>query len=75
MSMYAGFFFWNAGLAMGGVARVSQVQLLQTFFSIGIAALLNGEPIGPESLLFAVGVAVTVFIGRRFRTSLPVVAK
>lgn len=69
MSMYAGFFFWNAGLAMGGVARVSQVQLLQTFFSIGIAAALNGEPVGLETLFFALAVAATVFIGRLFRVS------
>ena len=69
MSMYAGFFFWNAGLAMGGVARVSQVQLLQTFFSIGIAAALNDEAIGRETLLFALAVAATVFIGRLFRVS------
>ena len=67
MSMYAGFFFWNAGLAMGGVARVSQVQLLQTFFSIAIAAALNREAIGAETLAFAAAVAATVFIGRRFR--------
>ena len=67
MSMYAGFFFWNTGLAMGGVARVSQVQLLQSFFSIGVAALLNNEAIGAETLLFALAVAATVFIGRLFR--------
>ena len=75
MSMYAGFFFWNAGLAMGGVARVSQVQLLQTFFTIGIAAALNGEAIGAETLLFALAVAATVFIGRRFRAAPPSVAR
>ena len=33
MSMYFGFFAWNAGLALGGVARVSQVQLVQTFLT------------------------------------------
>ena len=38
MSQYIGFFFWNAGLALGGVARVSQVQLLQTFVTLVIAA-------------------------------------
>ena len=69
MSMYAGFFFWNAGLAMGGVARVSQVQLLQTFFSIAIAAALNREAIGAETLAFASAVAATVFIGRRLRVA------
>jgi drug/metabolite transporter (DMT)-like permease len=28
---WIGFFAWNAGLAMGGIARVSQIQLLQPF--------------------------------------------
>ncbi|GEO12777.1 DMT family transporter [Microvirga aerophila] len=34
MSQYLGFFAWNAGLAMGGIAHVSQVQLLQTFITL-----------------------------------------
>jgi drug/metabolite transporter (DMT)-like permease len=65
MSMYLGFFAWNAGLAMGGVARVSQVQLLQGFVTIGIAALLLGETLEISTLGFAGAVAVTVLMGRR----------
>src|SRR5437660_2613434 len=30
-SQWIGFFAWNAGMAMGGIARVSQMQLLQPF--------------------------------------------
>jgi drug/metabolite transporter (DMT)-like permease len=30
-AQFIGFFFWNAGLAMGGIARVGQMQLLQPF--------------------------------------------
>ena len=33
-SMWAGFFAWFRGLALGGALRVSQTQLLQPFFSI-----------------------------------------
>ena len=69
MSMYAGFFFWNAGLAMAGVARASQAQLLQSFFSIGIASFVNGEAIDFETLGFAVAVVAVVVAGRRFRVS------
>ncbi|WP_114636188.1 EamA family transporter [Polynucleobacter necessarius] len=29
--MFLGFFFWYEGLAIGGIARVSQVQLMQPF--------------------------------------------
>src|SRR5690606_21980319 len=44
-SMYIGFFAWNAGLALAGVANASQMQLLQTFLTIGLAALINREGI------------------------------
>ncbi len=44
-SMYLGFFPWYAGLAMGGVARVGQMQLVQPVFSLVWAWLLIGEHI------------------------------
>ncbi|WP_050519666.1 DMT family transporter [Pseudorhodobacter antarcticus] len=66
-SMFAGFFFWNAGLAMGGIARVGQVQLLQTFVTLGISALILGEVVTPVMLGFAVAVAAVVWLGRRAR--------
>ncbi len=66
-SQYIGFFFWNAGLAMGGIARVGQIQLLQTFVTLAIAATLNREPVGPEMLAVAAAVAVCVLIGSRMR--------
>ncbi|WP_426122688.1 DMT family transporter [Pararhizobium sp. PWRC1-1] len=40
MSMFSGFIFWNAGLALGGIARVAQVQLLQTFVTLAVSAVL-----------------------------------
>jgi drug/metabolite transporter (DMT)-like permease len=64
MSMYLGFFPWNAGLAMGGVARVSQVQLLQTFVTLIVSALFLGEKIDAATLIFAVAVVGVVLIGR-----------
>ena len=65
MSQYLGFFFWNAGLALGGVARVSQVQLLQTFVTLGVAALVNGERIDAVTVLAALAVVAVVALGRR----------
>ena len=62
-----GFFVWNAGLALGGIARVGQIQLLQPFVVIGLAAAINGEPLDLETLLFAAAVVATVMIGRRMR--------
>lgn len=64
-SVFIGFFFWNAGMAIGGVARVAQVQLLQTFVTIGLAALVLGEPVGGATLGFAVAVAFVVLMARR----------
>jgi drug/metabolite transporter (DMT)-like permease len=67
MSQYLGFFAWNAGLAMGGVSRVSQVQLLQTFVTFGIAALVSGERVDLWTWLAAVAVCAVVLVGRRAR--------
>ncbi len=66
-SQWIGFFAWNAGMAMGGIARVSQVQLLQPFITFALAALFNGETITPQIVLFAAAVVVTVAISTRTR--------
>lgn len=66
-SMFLGFFAWNAALAMGGIARVSQVQLMQSFVTIAVAAVLLGEPVTPLTMAFATAVAIVVWIGRRAR--------
>lgn len=65
MSQYLGFFAWNAGLALGGVARVSQVQLLQPFITLSIAATLNREQVALATWGFALAVVLVVLAGRR----------
>ena len=65
-SMWAGFFAWFRGLAIGGALRVSQVQLLQPFISIVAGFLILGEGFEMLTLGFALAVVVTVFLGRRF---------
>ncbi|WP_426235600.1 DMT family transporter [Pararhizobium sp. DWP1-1-3] len=67
MSMFAGFIFWNAGLALGGIARVAQVQLLQTFVTLAASAVLLGEVISPSTIGFATAVALLVWLGRKAR--------
>jgi drug/metabolite transporter (DMT)-like permease len=44
-SMLVGFVFWYRGLALGGIAGVGQLQLLQPFFGLALAGLLLGEPV------------------------------
>jgi drug/metabolite transporter (DMT)-like permease len=66
-SQWIGFFAWNAGLAMGGIARVSQVQLLQPFVTFALAASFNGESITWQIVAFAAAVVATVAISTRTR--------
>jgi drug/metabolite transporter (DMT)-like permease len=66
-SQWIAFFAWNAGLAMGGIARVSQVQLLQPFVTFALAAYFNDETITPQIVLFAAAVVATVAISTRTR--------
>ena len=65
MSQLVGFFAWNKGLATGGVARVGQVQLLQTFLTQLAAWGLMGEALTLRSMAFACVVATCVWFGRR----------
>jgi len=55
-SMLIGFVFWYRGLALGGIAGVSQLQLLQPFFGLMLAAMLLNEAVGWG--MVAVNVAV-----------------
>ncbi|MBN9411962.1 MAG: DMT family transporter [Burkholderiales bacterium] len=65
ISMWAGFFAWYRGLALGGALRVSQLQLLQPFFAILASLLLLGEPLDMLTLGFALAVVATVVAGQR----------
>jgi drug/metabolite transporter (DMT)-like permease len=67
-SQWIAFFAWNAGMAMGGIARVSQVQLLQPFITFALAAFFNDETITLQILLFAAAVVATVAISTRTRS-------
>jgi drug/metabolite transporter (DMT)-like permease len=64
-SMFIGFFFWYKGLALGGIARVGQTQLLQPFLTLVGAALLLGEALEAQHFLFALAVIAIVAVGRR----------
>jgi len=64
-SMFIGFFFWYKGLALGGIARVGQVQLLQPFLTLIGAALILGETLEAHNFLFAIAVLAVVAVGRR----------
>jgi drug/metabolite transporter (DMT)-like permease len=70
-SMWAGFFAWFRGLALGGALRVSQMQLLQPFVSIVAAVPLLGESLDAMTLAFALAVVFTVWLGKRSSSPKP----
>ena len=65
-SMLIGFVFWYRGLAQGGIAAVGQLQLLQPFFGLALAAGLLGEQVSPGMLGVTVGVILCVAGARRW---------
>ena len=50
-SMLIGFSFWYKGLAQGGIAAISQLQLLQPLMGLGIAAVLLHEQVSWSMLV------------------------
>jgi drug/metabolite transporter (DMT)-like permease len=65
-SMLIGFVFWYRGLVLGGIAGVGQLQLLQPFFGLTLAALLLKEMIGWQMLAVTAGVILCVVGAKRF---------
>jgi len=65
VSQLAAFFPWYRGLALGGIARVGQAQLLQPFFTLVAAALLLSEPVAPGTIAIAAAVVLAVALSAR----------
>jgi drug/metabolite transporter (DMT)-like permease len=65
-SMLIGFVFWYRGLALGGIAGVGQLQLLQPFFGLALAGLLLHEPVAWTMVAVTGLVVVCVAGAKRF---------
>ncbi|MGN7783875.1 DMT family transporter [Niabella sp. 22666] len=65
-SMFIGFVFWYKGLAQGGVALVGQLQLLQPFFGLALAAFILHEQVSWGMLLVTIGVIACVAGSKKF---------
>ncbi|WP_415301977.1 DMT family transporter [Alcaligenes sp. SJTW-7] len=65
-SMFLGFVFWYRGLAQGGIAAVGQLQLLQPFMGLALAAVLLGEAVNASMIWVTMGAALCVAGARRF---------
>ncbi|MDW7616875.1 DMT family transporter [Peribacillus simplex] len=65
-SMLIGFVFWYRGLAQGGIAAVGQLQLLQPFFGLLLAAMILNEKVSPALVAVNIAVVLCVAAARRF---------
>jgi drug/metabolite transporter (DMT)-like permease len=70
-SMWLGFFAWYRGLALGGVLRVSQVQLVQPFLALLFAVPVLGERLDAATVVFALAVMAVVLAGKRMPLPAP----
>ena len=62
ISMFFGSVAWYRGLALGGIARVGQLNLLQPLFALFWSALLIGERIGAAAAICAVIVVAAMLV-------------
>jgi drug/metabolite transporter (DMT)-like permease len=65
-SMLIGFVFWYRGLVQGGIAAVGQLQLLQPFFGLALAAVLLHEQVTLGMFGVTVAVILCVAGARRY---------
>jgi drug/metabolite transporter (DMT)-like permease len=66
-SMYLGFFAWYRGMALAGIARSSQLQLIQPILSITWAALILHEAIHWQTIFAAAIVLASITLSRMAR--------
>lgn len=69
VSQFLGFVPWYRGLALGGIAKVGQTQLLQPMLTIGASALLLGESADRLTWIVAALVLAIVALGRTARVT------
>lgn len=74
-SMLIGFVFWYRGLAQGGVAAVGQLQLLQPFMGLILAAGLLGEHVSVPMLAVSIAVVACVAGAKKFSQPPPAALK
>ncbi|TDV42626.1 drug/metabolite transporter (DMT)-like permease [Actinophytocola oryzae] len=67
VSQFAGFYAWYRGLAEGGIAKISQLQLMQPVLTLVWSALLLSEEITPANTAGAVLVIAAVAVTQRTR--------
>ncbi|MEY9866689.1 drug/metabolite transporter (DMT)-like permease [Peribacillus sp. B2I2] len=70
VSQFLAYVAWYSGMAMGGIARVSQIQYLQPFLMILFATVFLDESITFFTLGIAVIVVFSVILGKNAHVSI-----
>ncbi|MGR3291998.1 MAG: DMT family transporter [Paracoccaceae bacterium] len=71
-SMLIGFVFWYRGLAQGGIAAVGQLQLLQPFMGLLLAAFLLREEVSLPMAFVSIAVVACVMGAKKFAPTVPI---
>ncbi|MDZ8189052.1 MAG: DMT family transporter [Nostoc sp. ChiSLP02] len=64
-SQFLAFFAWYHGMNISGIARISQIQLLQPFLTIVFSGILLGEQITPLMLIVSAMVIASIVLGKQ----------
>lgn len=65
VSQFLAYVAWYGGMALGGIARVSQIQYLQPFLMILFATLFLNESISWLTIVVAMIVVISVIVGKK----------
>ena len=65
-SSLIGFYFWYKGLALGGIAQVGQIQLVQPFLGFVLSACLLHETISLQMIMVSFAVIICVAFAKRY---------
>lgn len=65
-SMLIGFFFWYKGLALGGIAKIGQIQLIQPFIGLMLCAVLLNEQISLLMITVSLAVVSCVVMAKKY---------
>lgn len=65
VSMLLGFFAWYKALALGGIARIGQIQLLQPLFTLFFSRVLLGERFDWKMILVMMMVSGIIALSQR----------
>jgi drug/metabolite transporter (DMT)-like permease len=68
VSMFLGFFAWYHGLALGGVAKIGQIQLAQPVLTLVWSALLLAEEVTAAMVVAALAVLACIVATQRARS-------